>query len=75
MKWFALILILITAYFNFMYFTSPYYQVKRGDKVLYCYMKDGYKKINTNKITGFIDEKNIWIFENGYAKNCEVKDD
>jgi hypothetical protein len=45
-------------------------QVKNGEKYLICNFKDGERVVNPDVITGFND--GVWIFDNGYAKNCRV---
>lgn len=42
-------------------------QVKNGSTVLVC----NDKVVPKERIVDFMDD--TWIFDNGYAKNCEVK--
>ena len=41
-----------------------------GKAVLYCFMSDGWRKIDSDKITDFSDGR--WYFTNGSAVQCEV---
>ena len=45
--------------------------IRRGDKDLYCIMKDGERKIDNKQVVDRVDE--TWLFVNGSAKNCRVE--
>lgn len=36
-----------------------------------CHMRDGFRAIEPAKVVDLMD--GVWIFDNGYASNCEVK--
>lgn len=40
-----------------------------GKAVLYCFMIDGWRKIDAKKITDFSDGR--WYFTNGSASSCK----
>ena len=46
-------------------------EIRRGDKDLYCIMKDGERKIDNKQVVDQVDE--TWLFVNGSAKNCRVE--
>ena len=55
------------------YRSSLYYKVKHNEVTLVCEFKDGWKTIDPNKFTGYIDEENVWTFVNGYSHNCYLE--
>lgn len=46
-------------------------QVKSGQKILTCYLKQGETQISPDKIKYFSEGR--WYFTNGSATQCEVK--
>ena len=46
--------------------------VKNEDNTLYCNITDVYQAVDKNKVVDFVD--GTWVFTNGYAKNCYVRD-
>ena len=50
-------------------------KVKKGEVELYCHFKDGYRKVDPDKVIGINDEAGYWLFTNGYAKieNCDIR--
>lgn len=53
---------------------KPYVAVKTGLAELYCHIgNDPQKLIDPTMVTGYLPEHGIWLFENGSAKQCEVR--
>lgn len=50
-------------------------QVMSGDNILICYIGAHEKEISPSKIVGHDDERNIWLFTNGYSRNCRIYKD
>ena len=48
-------------------------QLKSGEKTLYCYFNDGYRKVEPAKIVDIHPDGVGFIFTNGSARQCEVK--
>lgn len=48
-------------------------QLKSGEKTLYCYFNDGYRKVEPNKIVDRHPDGVGFIFTNGSARQCEIK--
>lgn len=46
-------------------------QVKSGEKILTCHLKQGETQISPDKIIRFSEGR--WYFTNGSATQCEVK--
>lgn len=46
-------------------------QVQNGERVLHCHFQDGWRQIESAKITDFSDGQ--WYFTNGSAVQCEVR--
>lgn len=42
-----------------------------GEAALVCVMKDGARVIEPSRIVGRIE--GTWLFDNGQARNCEIK--
>ena len=52
-------------------FSADLRAVQSGELTLVCFMKDGERTIEPNKVTGLMD--GVWLFENnGHARNCKV---
>jgi len=41
-----------------------------GEAALYCFMSDGWRQIDSDKITDFSDGR--WYFNNGSATRCKL---
>lgn len=66
-------MILFLALFPAVYSTfinTLYDKVKNGDVELYCRVNNSYKYVPKESVIGFDDENKLWIFKNGYVKNC-----
>lgn len=50
--------------------SSELYAVQAGELTLVCVINDEVRTIAPNQVTGLMD--GVWLFENGYARNCEV---
>jgi len=58
---------------NLLNSTDPYYKLQHDEnRSLECYMTDGIRIIDKEKVTGFDDITNTWFFINGYSSNCRV---
>lgn len=56
------------------YFQSPAIDaVLNGEALLECHMHDGIRIIDTHKIVEFFE--GVWLFEDGYAKQCRIIQD
>lgn len=44
--------------------------VQSGEVELVCVMKDEARTIAPSQVTGLMD--GLWLFQKGYARNCEV---
>ena len=56
-----------------LYKTDPYISVKSGETELYCFLKDqGWTYVPHEKVSGYIDDENIWVFKNGYSRQCKL---
>lgn len=44
--------------------------VQAGEISLVCFMKSGEQVIKPSQVIGLVD--GVWLFEGGYARNCEV---
>jgi len=47
-------------------------KVRSNKYELECFMKDGWRVIDKDKIVGFDEGTGYWQFTNGYASNCIV---
>ena len=45
--------------------------VQADELTLVCVMKDEARTIAPSQVTGLMD--GVWLFENGHARNCTVK--
>ena len=53
------------------WFSADLRAVQSGEVTLVCVMKDEARTIAPSQVTGLMDD--TWIFSNGHAKNCTVK--
>lgn len=49
-----------------------FFEVKNGERVLTCHMKDGERVIKPEKIVSFDMENRVWFFVNGSSKTCKI---
>jgi len=63
-----LLLVGLLTYSN--YKESIYYKVKSGEATLICEFKDGIRAINPKHFEGYIEEEDVFVFDNGYNHNC-----
>jgi len=69
------IIALVVVLFTGLKHTDPVYKLKSNKNLqLQCLFQNGYRIVPKNKIIAYDDEQNVWAFNNGYAKNCEVID-
>ena len=56
--------------------TDPVYQIKHDPNAeLVCDFEDGERVVPKDKISGYIEEEDTWVFTNGYARNCRIERD
>ena len=58
-------------YAVYYWFSADLRAVQSGEVTLVCVMKDEARTIAPSQVTGLMDD--TWIFSNGHAKNCTVK--
>lgn len=44
--------------------------VQRGELALVCSFKNGKRTIEPSRVISYTD--GAWVFDNGYARNCEI---
>ena len=49
---------------------NNYNKILSGERILVCFIDNEYKTIPPDMIEGKVDD--VWLFKNGYARNCKV---
>ena len=59
----------------YLWINDPAYAVKhRKNLELVCQFQDGVRIVPKYRIITYDDEKNFWVFTNGWTRNCSIVD-
>lgn len=71
LRLFAAVFVLVAGFYALNYVSnSKLRAVQAGEIRLVCFMKSGEQVIKPSQVIGLVD--GVWLFEGGYARNCEV---